>query len=64
MGEIAENEEHNKSKILSLFEADFKSNHIKTFYNGVIGVLEDRKRQDKIIREDKIFIIHPLSTFR
>lgn len=64
LGEIAENEEINKSKILSLFEADFTNNRIKTFYNGAIGVLEDRKRQDKIIREDKIYIIHPLSTFR
>ena len=64
MGEKVAEEEHNKSKILALFEADISNKKIKTFYNGVAGVLEERQRQDRIIQEEKIFIIHPLSSFR
>ena len=64
MGEKVAEEELGKSKIISLFEADITNKGVKTFYNGVAGVLEDRQRQDKIINEDKIFIIHPLSSFR
>ncbi|XP_063686150.1 potassium/sodium hyperpolarization-activated cyclic nucleotide-gated channel 4-like isoform X2 [Bolinopsis microptera] len=64
MGEKVAEEELGKSKILALFEADITNKKVKTFYNGVVGVLEDRQRQDKIINEDKIFIIHPLSSFR
>jgi hypothetical protein len=64
VGERVVEEEQAKSKILSLFEADISSKKIKTFYNGVVGVLEERKRQDRIIQEEKIFIIHPLSSFR
>ena len=64
MGDQVAEEELHKSKILSLFEADIHNKKIKTYYNGVVGVLADRQRQDKIIKEDKIFIIHPLSTFR
>ena len=64
MGDQIAEEELTKSKILSLFEADISSSKIKTYYNGVVGVLADRQRHDKIIQEDKIFIVHPLSTFR
>ena len=64
MGEKVAEEEHHKSKILALFEADISNKKIKTFYNGVAGVLEERQRQDRIIQEEKIFIIHPLSSFR
>lgn len=53
-----------KSKIISMFEANITSSKVKTFYNGVAGVLEDRQRQDRILHEEKIFIIHPLSVFR
>ena len=64
MGERVAEEELAKSKILALFEADISSKKIKTFYNGVAGVLEDRQRQDRILQEENIFIIHPLSSFR
>ena len=61
---IVAEEESKKSKILSMFEANISSNQIKTFYGGVVGVLEDRQRQDRILHEEKKLIIHPLSTFR
>ena len=64
MGERVAEEELGKSKILSLFEADINNKKIKTFFNGVAGVLEDRQKQDRIFQEEKMFIIHPLSSFR